>query len=412
MRAGDPSPERTTRKDTAGAHRLPRRPTPPHRRGRRRRRRARAVHRDARLGRHGYADRDPRTTYTVAVSPDGATIVAGSGVGSEAMVVDAATGTATGIPLTGDVGQPIVDGTGTTAYAGSMGGFVNVIDVATSTLTRSIPVPNGPSGVALSPDGTTLYVAQVLTPAGSPGVAVVDVASGTVVRQLPSQNGPSTVLLSRDGATLFVANTASGTVSFVDVASGTARAVAVGAAPLALALSPDGTRLSVANSQGQDVSLVDTATGTVVANVALPGGAPEGLALSADGAVLYASDGVNDTIDVIDTVAGVVIDTFRAAVGHTARGPRPEPRRIASVRDEHGREAAARAGCPPRPAITTTSLPAGTVGTPYSATIAATPTSDVRFSITDGTLPRGLALDPQTGTVSEPRPTAGSGHSR
>src|ERR1700691_1757211 len=60
---------------------------------------------------------------------------------------------------------------------------------------------------------------------------------------------------------------------------------------------------------------------------------------------------------------------------------------------------------PTAPSITTTSLPAGSVGTPYSATIAATGgTAPYTFSVTTGTLPAGLTLS--TGGTISGTPTA------
>ena len=54
---------------------------------------------------------------------------------------------------------------------------------------------------------------------------------------------------------------------------------------------------------------------------------------------------------------------------------------------------------PGAPTITTTSLPAGTIGTAYSATLAATPAGGT-WSITTGSLPVGLSLNPTTGAIT------------
>lgn len=54
---------------------------------------------------------------------------------------------------------------------------------------------------------------------------------------------------------------------------------------------------------------------------------------------------------------------------------------------------------PGSPTITTTSLPNGTVGSPYSATLAATPAGGT-WSITTGSLPVGLTLNATTGAIT------------
>jgi len=60
------------------------------------------------------------------------------------------------------------------------------------------------------------------------------------------------------------------------------------------------------------------------------------------------------------------------------------------------------------PAITTTSLPGGTVGVAYSQTLAATGTTPITWSISAGSLPAGLSLNATTGVISGNPTTAGT----
>lgn len=56
-----------------------------------------------------------------------------------------------------------------------------MIDSATNTVTARIPVGDDPTGVAVSPDGSTLYVA------GSSGVDVIDTATQAVTGSVSSE---------------------------------------------------------------------------------------------------------------------------------------------------------------------------------------------------------------------------------
>ncbi|MFS0701681.1 putative Ig domain-containing protein [Cellulomonas sp. 179-A 4D5 NHS] len=55
---------------------------------------------------------------------------------------------------------------------------------------------------------------------------------------------------------------------------------------------------------------------------------------------------------------------------------------------------------PAAPAIVTISVPAATLGEPYSETIQVTGTGPFTFAVTDGALPEGLVLDEETGEIS------------
>src|SRR5262249_35154512 len=104
-----------------------------------------------------------------------------------------------------------------------------------------------PAGLALSPDGKRLYVAENL--AGS--LAVIDTAGGAVVQDLPVGPLPYGVVVAPDGSVWVSAWGAPTIVSFAPDGAGglmeTGRATA-GRHPSALALSADGSRLYAASA--------------------------------------------------------------------------------------------------------------------------------------------------------------------
>ncbi|MGC1382536.1 MAG: YncE family protein [Candidatus Acidiferrales bacterium] len=63
---------------------------------------------------------------------------------------------------------------------------VVVIDVASRSIVKSLPVGKGPGGILIRPDGKVAYVAL----AGDNGVAVIDLATFTVMDHFPTGPGP------------------------------------------------------------------------------------------------------------------------------------------------------------------------------------------------------------------------------
>ena len=63
---------------------------------------------------------------------------------------------------------------------------------------------------------------------------------------------------------------------------------------------------------------------------------------------------------------------------------------------------------PSAPVITTTSLPNGTTGTPYTQTLTATGSAPITWSIINGSLPAGLTLNMTTGVISGTPTASGS----
>lgn len=132
----------------------------------------------------------------------------------------------------------------------------------------------------------------------------------------------------------------------------------------------------------------------------------------------------SDATDVVGTTnAGIPEDgTFLPAAGSMAdfAGEEAAGSWILTVMDVGGLDSTCYIGASltvtvpdeptPAPVLASAALPAGTVGTPYTATIGLETgsVSATFFAVADGELPPGLALDPVTGAISGTPTSAGS----
>ncbi|XAS67039.1 bifunctional YncE family protein/alkaline phosphatase family protein [Micrococcaceae bacterium Sec5.7] len=171
-----------------------------------------------------------------------------------------------------------------------------------------------PAGLALTPDGKRLVVADQLADA----VSVVDLATGHVATT-PAGHRPLSVTVSPDGTTAYVTNQGASDLSAVDITGAepkTSRTLGAGLHPNKSVLSKDGRNLYVANGDDDTVSVVDTASGTTASISLAPedgapiGTNPTGLALDETGHRLFVSNSGNNDVAVVDlarkAVSGVV----------------------------------------------------------------------------------------------------------
>lgn len=164
-----------------------------------------------------------------------------------------------------------------------------------------------PAGLALSPDGGRLYVAENL----ADSLAVVDLASGQVTQRLATGRYPYGVAVTPEG-TVFVSNWGANTLSVFAESGGrlaALRPLEAGRHPSALLLNASGTRLFVASGSTDRIAVVDTRARRVVAELRDPppeageGSTPNALALSADGTRLFAAEADANAVAVFDLAA-------------------------------------------------------------------------------------------------------------
>ncbi|MGD1009018.1 MAG: bifunctional YncE family protein/alkaline phosphatase family protein [Candidatus Aminicenantales bacterium] len=302
----------------------------------------------------------------LALSPDGR-LLAVSGKTSELIILDPATGQIlqrVGLPsedlkeaLPGAPSPNALepDTKGQLSYAGlvfspdgrriylsNVEGSIKAFAVGPDGAVRpshTIPLPRAgaprreeeiPAGLAVSPDGGTLYVCGNL----SNRLLEIDLGTGLVVRAFDVGVAPFNVVLAGDKA--YVSNwggrrpgpgdltgpagrgtevrvdpamriASEGSVSVIGLAPGApVRDIAAGLHSSALALSPDGQYLVCANAASDNLSVIDTRTDEVVETIwvkASPadlfGASPNALAFSPDGKTLYAGNGTQNAVAVI-----------------------------------------------------------------------------------------------------------------
>lgn len=88
-------------------------------------------------------------------------------------------------------------------------GTVTVIDTATNKVTATVPVGADSYGIAISPDGRQVYVAN----SGSANVTVISTSTSTVTATVPVGAGPRQIAFSPDGSTAYVDDINSNTIT-------------------------------------------------------------------------------------------------------------------------------------------------------------------------------------------------------
>jgi PQQ-dependent catabolism-associated beta-propeller protein len=222
-------------------------------------------------------------------------------------------------------------------------GNLSVIDGRTLRVTATLPLGKRPRGLKLSPDGRFVYVAlsgspiagptvdpRTLPPAdkGADGIGVVDVASLQLVRILRGVSDPEQLAVSSDGTRLFVASEDTGQAIVMDAQSGAVIAsLPVGGEPEGVTISPDGRFVYMSSEEDHVIAVIDTRSTRVVANIRV-GERPRYTAFSTNGRRAYVSGEVDGTITVIDAVAHRALRTIQL------EGPVTRPVGIAVSQDD------------------------------------------------------------------------------
>jgi hypothetical protein len=259
---------------------------------------------------------------------------------------------------------------GTPAQAGTFGVYVSFTETASSkTAYKSYSLTITGSGLTITttslPDSTRGQAySYTLTEDGGPGTwAVSGLPAGLSLNPATGQiTGTPTDVAGQYSILFGFKETSTGAVATK------ALAFTIKASPVVTTTSlPDGTT-------GTPYSQQLTKTGNAGTWTLTKGFLPDGVTLSSSGLISGTPTATGDY--------GITVTFTETSTGYTGK----------KVLLLH-------VSAPGSPVISTATLPNGTVGTAYSASLAATPTGGT-WSITYGALPSGLTLNAATGAIT------------
>jgi YVTN family beta-propeller protein len=181
---------------------------------------------------------------------------------------------------------------------------VAVIDTAQNKVVGTIPVPKGPHGLVITPDGRKVYVSSD----GASTVSVIDTARDRVIASVEVGANPHGLAVSGDGRRVLALGWGTNRVLVIDTATERVITEVPVGQPHNGTLSRDGSIAWVGSQQQGATALVrlDLTAGKETARVALDK-TPRGLELSPDGKRVFFTLAGLDAIQVLDTASNQVV---------------------------------------------------------------------------------------------------------
>jgi YVTN family beta-propeller protein len=189
------------------------------------------------------------------------------------------------------------------------------ISVATNTVGTPIDVGAAANGMAITPDGSTLYVSdavdQVVTP--------VTLPAGVVGKPIQVHPSVGSIAITPNGRRAYAADGADSVVIPINLTSKTAgKPIGVGTGgPFGIAITPDGKTVYVADEDTGTVTPIAVRTNTAGAPIKV-GGGPSGVVVGPAGKTVYVTNqntGGVTPINVRSGVPGSLIGSDRCPIG-------------------------------------------------------------------------------------------------
>jgi YVTN family beta-propeller protein len=244
-----------------------------------------------------------------------------------------------GIVITPDGSHVYVSsGCNTTACGGFTQPAVSVIDTSTNQISAQIDLsgactPCGLEGLAISPLGNRVYVDFIEDSAHFGGVATIDTSTNTLTGSpIYTLKQGCCIAVSPDGTTLYLSNEGDSSFSIVNLNSTVVTNIALSPScitPWGMAVMPDNSRVYLACYDSASVVAVNPATAAIAASITGFPGVSALPALTPDATQLYVPD---RNVPVIGSNSVTVVNTSTNTISATfpSGGFAPEAVLIAS----------------------------------------------------------------------------------
>ena len=194
---------------------------------------------------------------------------------------------------------------GPKAYVGLFGdNAVAVLDTRANRVLTTIPIPAGPHGLVISPDGLRVYASSD----GASTVSVISTATDRAVSSIDVGKAPHGLAMTRDGRWVLAAVFGESQVAVIDTVRNQVVARMPVGNPHNIAISPDDTTAYVASQQpgATALAILDLRSRQQVGTVPLDK-TPRALGFSPDGGTLYVTLAGSDAVQVVDVKRAQIV---------------------------------------------------------------------------------------------------------
>jgi YVTN family beta-propeller protein len=205
--------------------------------------------------------------------------------------------------------------------AGSINALYTVDAATNSIIGNAIATSNNPQLIAVTPNGKTLYIADVV---GNNMQGIDGPGALTVVKNVSTTHPafeetvqnlgqwPYALAINNQGTLIYIANYVSNFISVFDIKENQLLPVPLlsGNGPVSIAFTPNGKYAYVCNSADNTVMAIDTAKGVIVGSPITVGTFPGSVVIAPNGKKAYVRNLGSGTESVIDTATNTVSSTI------------------------------------------------------------------------------------------------------